>query len=354
MNRLDFIWTAHKDFACLKPLYDHFISMGWECNLVKINKHKFRNIRKVKKLSPYVVAAYDVPIRRLKRHNWDGKFIYVDHGVGPIKYYAYRYEYFHEAALLFYQGEVFRRKMEFLNPSFKNGLMGGFTKMDGLIKLKIDREALCREYDLDADKPIVLFAPTWGGKHGKHWGIRNAKYIQGFPNLIIAPHSSDYKYARKFGAVIPHHKSNINELIKLADVVVSDVSSIIGEAAAIDKPVVQIILPSYPGCFPSYDKRKDGSWIRDEIIDYEEKNTDRSKRPFKIAYLDEDWIVGHTATPDNLRNAVEDAIRNPDKYKKERQYWGEQCCWKSDGNTVSRISEMIRIFIETGKRIQID
>ncbi|MFQ6609344.1 MAG: CDP-glycerol glycerophosphotransferase family protein [Fidelibacterota bacterium] len=354
MKRVDFIWSSLKDLACLKPVQEHMSKNGWNTNIVKIHRHKFRNNKAVKSLAPYVVAAYDIPIRRLKAHkSWNGKMIYVDHGVGPIKYYAYRYEYFHKCDLLFYQGEVFKRKMEKLNPEFSNGLMGGFTKMDHLVNLKIDRNSLCLKYNLNPDLPVVLFAPTWGGKHNKHWGIRNAGYLNDIPNLIIIPHSQDYKYARKFKAVIPDKKSNINEFIKLADVVVSDISSVIGEAAAIGKPVVQIILPSYPGCFPDYDKRKDGSWIDEKIIDFEMKNTDRMIRPFKIAYLDEDWIVGHTCTPDKLRSTVIDAIKHPDKFEKERQYWGEQCCWKADGHTVSRISEMIKIFIETGKRVQV-
>ena len=353
MKRIDFIWTTFKDFACVKPIYDYFLTLGWECDLVKIHKHKFRNLKKIKNLAPFVVAAYDIPIRRLEKLNWSGKIIYVDHGVGPIKYYAYRYKYFHDCALLFYQGEVFKRKMEAVNPGFKNGLLGGFVKMDELINLKVDRLTFCQKYDLNPVKPIILFAPTWGGKDSKHWGIRNAKYMKGVQNLIIAPHSSDYKYAKKFNAIVPEIKSNINEIIKVSDLIVSDVSSIIGEAAAINKPVVQLVLSSYPGCFPNYDKRKEGSWVHSDIIDYEEKNTDRSTRPFKIAYLDDDWVVGHTTKPENLLTTISDAIQHPDKYKKERKYWGEQCCWKADGKTIPRIAEMIKIFIDTGKRVQI-
>ena len=355
MNRLDFAWVAHKDYACLKPLYDHFVALGWQCNMVKINRHKLRNTFKINKLAPHIVVAYDIPIRRLLRHQWDGKFIYIDHGVGPIKYYAYRYKYFHSAALLFYQGDVFRRKMEAVNPGFKNGLLGGFVKMDELVRLKVDRIALCKKYGLNADEPIILFAPTWGGKKSNHWGIRNVVYLQDVPNLIIAPHSSDYQYAKKFNAVLPDEKSNINILIKLADVIVSDISSIVGEAAAIQKPTIQIEMPSYPGSFPEPDGRPQiDNWLSDEIIEHEMKVTDRSERPFKIPYLDEDWIVDRTSKPEYLSQVIEEAFREPDKNEEQRRYWGEQCCWKADGQTCKRTADMIIEYLNTGNRIQLN
>ena len=314
-NKVDFVWSSNKDYSCILPLFQYMKKIGWNVNIYKIHRHLFRNRSIVRKLASHAIAAYDVPMKRLQKMRWDGRFIYVDHGVGPIKYYAYRYKQFFDCELLFYQGEVFKRKMELLNPNFKNGLLGGFTKMDELVTIKIDRELMCAKYRLNPDKPIILFAPTWGGKYSNHWGIKNAKYLTNFPNLIIAPHSGDYKYAKRFNAVIPEKISNINMFIKLCDVVVSDISSIIGEAAAIGKSIVQIILPSYPGCFPNFEKRKEGTWIPDDVIFDEENKTDREKRPFKIAYLDEDWIVGQTAKPENLREAVQEVIENPEKFK---------------------------------------
>lgn len=352
-RRLDFIWSSHKDLACVKPLYDQFIKGGWQSNLVKLHKHNFRNWKAAKSMAPHVVASYDFPIQRLKRQNWHGKTIYVDHGVGPIKYYAYRYKTLHELDLLFYQGDVFRRKMEAVNPNFQNGLLGGFTKMDELVNLEIDREKLCAKFGLEAAKPIILFAPTWGGKRSQHWGIRNAKHLQGFPNLVIAPHPGDYKYASRFGAIIPE-SGNINKLIKLCDVLISDVSSVVGEAAAINKPTIQLVLSSYPGCFPEPDMRNEKSWLSEEYVKKETAKTNRIERPFQIPYIDEDWIVDRVSKPADLWHNVEDAINDPDKNAKRRRYWGEQCCWNADGLTCQRIGKMIKAFVKTGQRIQID
>ena len=94
-------------------------------------------------------------------------------------------------------------------------------------------------------------------------------FFEGIPNVIIAPHSGDYNYARKFSAIIPKDKSNLNELIHLADIVVSEISSVIAEAALLDKPVIQLILPNYPGCFPTLDTRVEPPFISNQIIEKE-------------------------------------------------------------------------------------
>ena len=81
--------------------------------------------------------------------------------------------------------------------------------------------------------------------------------------------------------------------------------------------------------------------------------TDLNKRPFKIAYLDEDWIMGEISEPEKINEMVVLALADLDKYKKERKYWGEQSCYKCDGKTSLRIAMMIEHFQTSGKRKQI-
>ena len=52
------------------------------------------------------------------------------------------------------------------------------------------------------------------------------------------------------------------------------------------------------------DKRKEEDWIKDEIIQ-KELAIDRKKRPFKIPYIDEDWILGHTCKPENIEKTIQ-------------------------------------------------
>ena len=351
--RIDFVWSTQKGMSSLYPLYKMALSQGWDSNLYKVKKQSFLNRKLVKSLSNLIVIAYDQPLYRLRKSGWDSKYIYIEHGLGAIKYYTYKYNFFHEAELLFYPGPVFQRKMEAINPQFKNGLLGGYPKLDDLINNKIDRQKMMENLKLDLDKPIVLFAPSWGGKYSKQSGIWNADYFKNIPNLIIVPHSQDYRYAKKVNATIPSENEGINPYIQLADVVISDVSSVLAEAAILDKPVVQLKLPTYPGCFPEKDRRKNNVFVSDNIIQMEEKKTDLNKRPFKIAYLDEDWIMGEITQPKNIKQTIETVLANPGRFRKERKYWGEQSCYKCDGKSSLRIAKMIEHFQKTGERKQI-
>ena len=93
--------------------------------------------------------------------------------------------------------------------------------------------------------------------------------------------------------------------------------------------------------------------MSDDIIQMEEKKADLNKRPFKIAYLDEDWIMGEITQPENIKQTIKTVLANPRKFKKERQYWGEQSCYKCDGKSSLRIIKMIEHFQQTGERRQI-
>ena len=133
--------------------------------------------------------------------------------------------------------------------------------MDELYKQKIDRSKLCKEYNLKPNQPIILFAPSWGGKYSNDSGINNIKHFKDIDNLIVVPHPADYKIAKRYDVVIPNKDQNINQIIHLSDFVISDVSSVLAEACLLDKPVIQILLDVNAGCFPQKDKSKNKSWI---------------------------------------------------------------------------------------------
>ncbi len=352
MHSLDLVYSTTKGYASLLPLYRYMEQAGWPVRLTKIHRHCFRNRKLMKSISETIIIAYDKPLVRLQKCGWAGEFIYIEHGLSPMKYYTYKYDFFQKAALLFYPGEIFKRKMEAINPAFDRGLLGGYPKIDELVTQKIDKSELCRQFSLNPDKPIVLFAPSWGGKRNSEAGIHNARHLSKMDNVLIVPHSADYSFARKYGAVRPGD-GNINQFLHLADVVVSDVSSVLAEASILNKPVVQLKLSHYPGCFPEIEKRREGTWVSADIV-AREQLTDRLKRPFKIPYVDEDWIMGHISEAGELASSIQEALSHPDKFSQERQYWAEQSCWKADGNSSRRIANMIDHFLTHGSVLQLE
>tara|TARA_B110000438_G_scaffold232883_1_gene228729 strand:+ start:899 stop:2020 length:1122 start_codon:yes stop_codon:yes gene_type:complete len=350
---LDFAWSTQKGFSSLYPLYKIALSRGWNTTLYKIKKISLLNYKIKSSISQTIIIAYDQPLNRLKKSGWNGKHIYIEHGLGAIKYYTYKYNFFHKSELLFYPGPVFERKMKVINPNFKNGLLGGYPKLDDLINKSIDKDMMIKKLKLKVDKPIILFAPSWGAKYNKFSGIWNIDFLNNITNLIAIPHSQDYRYAKKINAIIPSNKEGINPYIKLADIIISDVSSVLAEAAILDKPVIQLKLNNYAGCFPEKDRRKDDIYLSDNFIKNEEKNADLKKRPFKIAYLDEDWIMGEVSYPENIQNAINNTLSNINKFKEKRKYWAKQSCYKCDGKSSLRIAKMIEHYYETGERKQI-
>lgn len=352
VRRVDFVWHAPRDRNSIKPVYNFMKNnLDIDCRLIQIPKINFFNKRKYADIADTIVIAYDAPLRRLKRIGWKGKHIYIEHGLGPVKYYTYKYNFFHEASMLFYPGEIFKRKMEALNPSFKGGLLGGYPKCDELVKLSVDRDRLCKLFNLNPSKPVILFAPSWGAKYGA--GILNVKYFNDIDNVISMPHPNDYKRAKKLNVHFPPKESNINEILHLADIVVSDVSSIIAEAALVGKTVVQLELEEYPGCFPAKESRKKGVWVSEEIIERENSETDRSVRPFKVPYIDEDWNFGYSCKPEAIRETITFALQNPDKYKELAGRMAKDSCYKCDGRISERIARMIEKYLESGEFCQL-
>ena len=90
---IDFVWSSDKELPCILPLYTFMKVNGWNTNLFKIYKHSFRNWSILKSLSKLVILCYDLPLKRLKSAGWNGEFVYIDHGLSPVKYYAYKYKF---------------------------------------------------------------------------------------------------------------------------------------------------------------------------------------------------------------------------------------------------------------------
>tara|TARA_Y100001960_G_scaffold322872_1_gene400217 strand:+ start:1944 stop:3017 length:1074 start_codon:yes stop_codon:yes gene_type:complete len=354
IKKIDFVWSSKKDYNSLVPLHRKFIENGWDCRLQKVHRNKLLN-HSIKHLSSLIVIAYSGTYYRLKKSGWNGEFVYIDHGVNPIKYYSYIYDFFYKSSLLFYPGNIFKEKMTILNNNFKNGLIGGFTVMDDLINTTIDKLALIKKLKLNPKKPIILFAPTWGSKKSKKWGVNNNRYFSNLDNLITIPHPADYNYSKfKKGIIVPKNREHLNQILHLADIVISDISSLILEASAINKITIQIEMKKYPGCFPDIDIDDSNIIINKKILSDEINKTNRAKKPFKISFLDKELIVDYTSSIDNIKDTINKAIKEPNKNLSTRRFWTNQCCWKPDGNTNERIFLMIKNFIKNKKIEQLN
>jgi len=173
----------------------------------------------------------------------DDLFIYMEHGVAPLKTYTYaphyrRYNY----SLL--PGDLWCERLEFLYPELKGRLYSvGYPKLHIKPISLQDRLAYCARFNLDPDKKIILFAPTWSGGF-KDAGIFNIRFLRGLSNLIAIPHDGDRAYSDMLkGQGFPIYSlesESISYHYSFADLLVSDYSSTAIEFARIGKPVICI------------------------------------------------------------------------------------------------------------------
>ena len=170
-------------------------------------------------------------------------FVYVEHGVAPLKNYTYaphyrRYNY----SLL--PGDLWCERLGILYSELKGRLYPvGFPKLDIKQISWDDRLAYCKRFNLDAAKKIILFAPTWSAGN-KEAGIFNVRYLQGVPNVITIPHDGDKPYAeimRREGFLIHNlEDESISYHYAFADLLISDYSSTVIEFLRIGKPAFSI------------------------------------------------------------------------------------------------------------------
>ena len=90
------------------------------------------------------------------------------------------------------------------------------------------------------------------------------------------------------------------------------------------------------------------------MLEKENQHTNRTERPFKIPYIDEDWIMGHVCEPKNLTEMIPVVLNEKDKFKNDRKYWAEQSGWKFDGKNCDRLLRMIENFMVNGVKNQIE
>lgn len=135
----------------------------------------------------------------------------------------------------------------------------GFMKTDRLVNGELDRARLLSKFGLDGRRPILLYAPT-GAKHnsletmGEEIIERLAS--SGDYDLLIKlhdhPKNRGIDWRQRLAPLESPHCRVLNELdviplLFLADVLLSDASSVANEYALLDRPIVFLDTPELLG-----------------------------------------------------------------------------------------------------------
>lgn len=130
----------------------------------------------------------------------------------------------------------------------------GFPKTDALCNGSLQREALLAQYGLSGQRPILLYAPT-GVQHNS-LETMGAEVIQRLAatnhyDLLIKPHDHPKMSIDWFAELAPFaneqtilvRDTDVIPLLYLADLLITDASSVANEFALLNRPIVYLDVP---------------------------------------------------------------------------------------------------------------
>ncbi|WP_045213790.1 CDP-glycerol glycerophosphotransferase family protein [Desulfonatronovibrio magnus] len=201
----------------------------------------------------------------------------------------------------------------------------GFIKSDLLFGPdSSNREKFCTKYNINPDKKILLYAPTYNKELSSIPSIKDniVKLVNKDTNLIIKLHHMTPPEWKEMYKKIAGNNDNIlylkdneySSMMHAADVMVSDVSSIFVEFMLLDKPVVLFNNP--------------------ELINFPDYN------PNNIEYKIRDAVQEADTFP-QLQQEIEKALENSQMLSAQRRHYIEELDYGQDGQSAGRAGEAI-------------
>lgn len=195
----------------------------------------------------------------------------------------------------------------------------GFPKIDSAFNGK-EENIKTVELALE-NKPTLIFSATWDENRYSaidHWCHRLGELTNDYNVLVtVHPWTSQHKIDQIKRTEQVHYidDKDILPYLMMADLMVGDTSSIIGEFCALDKPIITFDLPS-------------AGRVTDETRHMLENISFRVKS-FKA-----------------LKDILPTALANPNKHKAQRDYYNKVMFDQLDGKASERAVKIIRGLIE--------
>lgn len=206
-------------------------------------------------------------------------------------------------------------------------LLTGFPKSDQIVAGGFDRAALLREHGLDPSLPTALLAPT-GDKDNAldTWGERLVAAIgeSGRFNLLVKPHDHPKREVDWQERLRPLEGDRVRLVrswdvvpyLKVADVLVTDASSVAVEYTLLDRPIVFVDVPTL---FARVEERSEAM----DLTTYGRK-------------------IGVVAeTPADVVAAIADSLAHPDREAPIRRRMSEHV-FHRPGTAAARVADVVR------------
>jgi len=201
----------------------------------------------------------------------------------------------------------------------------GYPKIDYFLHSNFDEEHFKKEIGIDGDKKVILYSPTWyDPDHYSSYGIFIKSIIKDFIdyNVIIKPHPNILKYRpwqiiktyilKRKNCFLYSGSLSILPLMKISDIMLTDISSVSHEYLPFDKPMI-FLAPKPVNSIP-----EEHRWI------------------WRCGDVVENTIF--------LNRVVRENLKNPDKYRDERMKALNYIFTSFDGRSAVRFKDAIEKF----------
>lgn len=179
--------------------------------------------------------------------------ILIDHGAATTKWFLMDLSRYQNIDYFLVAGPAHKKSMEFFFGKNDRIISTGFIKSEFLFQDSIiSKQKFVEKYNLDPQKKIIIYAPTWFLEH--HSAVIKEhrivyEQLEKIGNYVVCLHPCCTRAARAAIDFMTKKKiitnENTSEIMKLCDIVISDNSSIIIEALSIKKKTIQILMPLY-------------------------------------------------------------------------------------------------------------
>ena len=302
--------TKPYSIGILEPLINEIKQSGVGENFIYINEKiadllpeniKFTtSIKDAIEYNPNILFAPG----NIIHHKIPGLKVQVFHGLCEEKMGHYKINGLFD--LYCTSGPLVTEKFQQLSDKYKffNVKETGWIKIDKLLA-DYDKEEICRKLEISSDKKIILYTPTFSPRfkssdkilpHIETLPKNDELWILKFHDLMDKNEIEKFKLLPKNKFKIYQNPDN-TELLQIADVLISDTSSIVYEFMLLDKPVITI----------------------DATI--------RVDKGINISNIGE------------LRNAIDSSIKLPGEYSANREKYLEQIHPYKDKENAKRVLE---------------
>lgn len=245
-----FVAEDKKEVDSALPIYKRMLELDYSVLMLRPDQAIEYTRENYASISGYVVASAN-SFLRLHNAGCRGNYIYIEHGVSPVKQYTYSGHY-RQYDLLLMPGSIWVNRLESLYPGLKGKCeVVGYSKLKPLQSLSPEeRINKCARIGIDPNRPVILFAPTWSGGD-ERCGIFNLRYFSKDENVFTIVHDGDVALSAEFVAegyrvIRPGNGESISDYYALADMLVSDISSTAIEFAFLGKPVICLAVKQIP------------------------------------------------------------------------------------------------------------